>query len=237
MFENIKAKFVQAKEKLAEKAGQGMQRLQTTVDKIKDRWSVFSTETKAEIAVIVTPIAEKVKDTADVAFEAYSEGENLNMWQRLGNVAREATSRMREGVNTMRDRVTRMKNDLVERYSGMGIVGGAVQIVDDAMDKVAEFPQFVLDKMAQFEGDKIAYLEENSGKAIERDTQGGADLSDKTRDMLVSYLSAINHIAERRNNFVDLAYDQYAKVRLMREKRAQLAAGKTTPLASSLASA
>ncbi|MCX6726249.1 MAG: hypothetical protein NTY75_00320 [Candidatus Shapirobacteria bacterium] len=214
MFENLKVNFGKFKETVKEKAADGWNGLKDKMGKIRDRWDIFSEETKAELFIVTAPVVNGVKQAAEGIKTSYNAVEG-NIFKRIGNVFKEGWGEMKEKVATIRENVGEKVARLKERYQVLGFGVGTLSLVHDAMDRVEELPIYIQAGMEVFQEKKLNLIGDKAEKAVSKDA------TDKKNDRLISTYA---HVANRRNYFENKRMEMTDKLQRMRQGRSRLVA-------------
>ncbi len=199
-------------EKGKEKVRSGWNNLMEKMGKVRDRFDIFSEETKAELVVVSRPVIEGVKEVGKGIKNSYSEVEG-NVFQRVGNVFKEGWKVMSEKAILLKSNVEKKAAGLKKRYEELGVGWGTLSLVHEAVERVEEVPAYVQGAMSIFEKKKSEVVAEKLAKTSIDDENGTKwDLLART----------VEHIVGRKEKFEERALNLADKIVKMREGRWKL---------------
>ncbi|MFZ2153070.1 MAG: hypothetical protein WAV41_03355 [Microgenomates group bacterium] len=207
---------------MAEKHPNLWERLKTNV---KSGWERFmahtsagriAEETIAEVhgvgGMIVEKAKEKFQDAKEFISDAYHEGSNKNVFERIGNVFKRGYEVMSEKFKTLKENVGGAVEELKERYRGLGIINGSTAMVEDATAAVGVAVNFLRHNVEQIK----------LGNVIDR----ANDLADKgveqNRPRLEVMTETIEHMSVRSEYFIEKARELNNRLNNMAESREKL---------------
>jgi len=191
-------------EKGKERAKNGWNNLKETMGRVRDRFGMFSEETKAELVVISRPVINGVKEVATGIKNSYNEVEG-NVFQRVGNVFKEGYEEMKEKFLNLRGNVKNKIEELKERTASEGVMS----FVHEALNKVEELPVYIQTEMAIFQEKKQEVIIDKAGKITDGKSEEKLNLLSETYD----------HINNRREYFESKRLEMTEKLVKMRAGR------------------